>query len=192
VHEVADWRNLADFLSVYSEADEETTAERYRATGETNYKFAEYQYWYLRGNYEDDRFSGYDFQSSVTTGYGNRVWQPSEDTFLQLSIGAGYRFNKLEEVDPETGSRDEDQAIARFAGRFDFELSENALFRQELSAETGLEENNTISESITSVQANLIGELALKLAYRVKHTTDAPPGSESTDTETSISVLYGF
>lgn len=192
VHEVSDWRNLADFLSVYSQADDETTAERYRATAETNYKFAEYQYWFLRGNYEDDRFSGYDFQSSATTGYGNRVWQPSEDTFLQLAIGVGYRFNKLEQPDPETGSRDEDQPIARLAGRLDFELSENALFRQELSAETGLDDENTIAESVTSVQASLIGELALKLAYRVKHTTDAPPGAEKTDTETSISVLYGF
>jgi len=191
VHEVVEWRNIGDFRSVYSEAEDETTAERYRADLETNYKFDENQYWFLRGGYEDDRFSGYDFQSSATTGYGHRLMNWGERSFLDLSAGLGYRFNKLEEPD-EDGSRDEEEAIARLAAQFDFALSETSLFRQKLSSEIGLDENNVITESETSLQASVVGNLSLKVAYRVKHVSEAPPDSDDTDTETSLSLLYGF
>ncbi|HET8849695.1 MAG TPA: DUF481 domain-containing protein, partial [Marinobacter sp.] len=154
-------------------------------------KFADDQYWYLRGAYEDDRFSGYDFESTLTTGYGNRVWSLGERSFLDLSAGVGYRYNKLEMVNDQ-GEDTEEEAIARFAAQFDYELTANSLFRQKLSTEVGLDENNTISESVTSLQATIVGSLSMKAAFRVKHVSDAPEGADSTDTETSLSLLYGF
>lgn len=191
VYEEADWRNKGEFRSNFSETEDETTAEKYRGELQTDFKFEGSQYLFVRGSYEDDRFSGYDFQSSMTTGYGNRVWQRGERSFLDLSAGVGYRFNKLEEPD-EDGNRDEDEAIGRLAGQFDYALSENALFRQELSTEIGLDENNTITESETSVQAAVVGNLSMKVAYLVQHISDEPEGSDDTDTEISLSLLYGF
>jgi putative salt-induced outer membrane protein YdiY len=191
IHEVIDWRNIAEFSSNYSEAEDETTAERYKSSLETNYKFDESQYWFLRGTYDKDRFSGYDFESTATTGYGNRVWQRGKRSFLDLSAGAGYRYNKLEVVNSD-GEDVEKEPIARLAAQFDYALSENALFRQKLSTEIGLDENNVISQSETALKANVVGNLSMKLAYRVKHVSDAPAGSDSTDTETSIALLYGF
>ncbi|WP_430415413.1 DUF481 domain-containing protein [Marinobacter adhaerens] len=191
VHEVETWRNTGEFRTNYSETEDETTAEKYQAALETDYKFAENQYWFLRGSYEDDRFSGYDFESTVTTGYGNRVWNSGERSFLDLSAGVGYRYNKLDMLNAE-GEDTEEEAIARLAGQFDYALSENSLFRQKLSTEVGLDENNTVTESETSLQANVVGNLSMKAAFRVKHVSDAPAGSENTDTETSLSLLYGF
>ncbi|MTI99781.1 MAG: DUF481 domain-containing protein [Marinobacter adhaerens] len=191
IHEVETWRNTGEFRTNYSETDDETTAEKYLAALETDYKFAENQYWFLRGSYEDDRFSGYDFESSVTTGYGNRVWTSGERSFLDLSVGGGYRYNKLETVNAQ-GEDAEEEAIARLAGQFDYALSENSLFRQKLSTEIGLDENNTVTESETSLQANVVGNLSMKAAFRVKHLSDPPAGSEDTDTETSLSLIYGF
>ncbi|KPQ27561.1 MAG: putative salt-induced outer membrane protein [Marinobacter excellens HL-55] len=190
-HETETWRNTGDFRSRYTEAEDQTTAEEYKAALEADYKFDEQQYWFVRGAYEDDRFSGYDFESTLTTGYGNRVWQQGDRSFLDLSIGGGYRYNKLREDDVD-GSNTEEEAIARLAGQFDYALSESALFRQKLSTEIGLDENNTISQSETSLQSSIVGSLSMKLAYRVKHVSDAPAGSDKTDTETSLSLLYGF
>ena len=186
------WRNSGEFSTKYTEAEDETTAEEYRAALETNYKFDERQYWFLRGNWEDDRFSGYEFESSVTTGYGNRVWRSGKRSFLDLSAGAGYRYNKRMEVDPDTGRDVEEDAIARLAAQFDYGLSENSLFRQKLSTEIGLDDNNTISKSETSLQSSIMNNLSMKVAYRVKHVSDAPEDSESTDTELAVSLLYGF
>src|SRR5690554_5521310 len=191
IHETGTWRNSGDFSSKYTEADDETTAEEYRAALETDYKFDEQQYWFLRGSWENDRFSGYAFESTLTTGYGNRVWQAGERSFLDLSAGAGYRYNKLKQENPD-GRDVEEEAIARLAGQFDYALSDTALFRQKLSTEIGLDDNNTISQSETALQSNIVGSLSMKAAFRVKHVSDAPVGSDKTDTETSLSLLYGF
>lgn len=197
IHEVIDWRNIADFSSNYSKSEddatgeEQTTAEKYKAALETNYKFDESQYWFLRGTYEKDRFSGYSFESTATTGYGNRVWQRGERSFLDLSVGTGYRYNKLEVVNDD-GEDAEKEAIARLAAQFNYALSENAMFRQKLSTEIGLDENNVISQSETAIKANIMGNFSMKAAYLVKHVSDAPAGTDSTDTETSLSLLYGF
>ncbi|MBS3804112.1 MAG: DUF481 domain-containing protein [Oleiphilaceae bacterium] len=191
LHDATNWRNKGNLRTLFSETDDTTTAEKYEADAETNYKFSDRQYWFLRGSYDDDRFSGFDYRSSVTSGYGNRVWTAGERSFLDLSVGAGYRFARLAEVNDD-GERDEDEAIARLAGQFDYGLSDTALFRQKLSTEIGLSENDTITESETSIQASLMGNLSMKVAYLVTHLSDAPAGSASTDTETSLSLLYGF
>ena len=190
-HETTMWRNTGEFGSRYTEADDETTAEEYQAALESDYKFDEQQYWFVRGSWEDDRFSGYDFESTLSTGYGNRVWQVGERSFLDLSGGLGYRYNKLEEVNDD-GDDAEKEAIARLAAHFDYALSDTALFRQKLSTEIGLDENNTISQSETALQTSIVGSLSMKAAFRVKHVSDAPAGTEKTDTETSLSLLYGF
>ncbi|AMQ88342.1 MULTISPECIES: DUF481 domain-containing protein [Marinobacter] len=190
-HETQTWRNTGEFSSRYTETEDQTTAEEYKAALEADYKFDDNQYWFVRGSYEDDRFSGYDFESTLTTGYGNRVWQAGDRSFLDLSVGGGYRYNKLRQENPD-GRDVEEEAIARLAGQFDYALSETALFRQKLSTEIGLDENNTISQSETSLQSNIVGSLSMKAAFRVKHVSDAPVGSDKTDTETSLSLLYGF
>ncbi|SFM97414.1 DUF481 domain-containing protein [Marinobacter pelagius] len=191
IHEIEKWRNTGELSSKYSEAEGETTTEEYKATGQTDYKFAERQYWFLRGSYEDDRFSGYDFESTATTGYGHRVWESGERSFLDLSAGAGYRYNRLNEPNADRQNAEE-EAIARLAGHFDYALSENSLFRQKLSTEIGLDDNNTVSESETSLQSTVVGNLSMKVAFRVKHVSEPPEGAERTDKETSLSLLYGF
>lgn len=190
-HETQTWRNTGEFSSRYTEAEDQTTAEEYKAALEADYKFDDQQYWFLRGSYEDDRFSGYDFESTLTTGYGNRVWQAGERSFLDLSVGGGYRYNKLKE-DNADGRDVEEEAIARLAGQFDYAFSDTALFRQKLSTEIGLDDNNAITQSETALQTTIVGSLSMKAAFRVKHVSDAPAGSEKTDTETSLSLLYGF
>ncbi|WP_148863969.1 DUF481 domain-containing protein [Marinobacter fonticola] len=196
-HEVETWRNTAMVRSLYSEGEdpdtgeEEATAEKYQAEAETNYKFDPTQFLFLRGAYENDRFAAYDFQSSSTAGYGNRVWEDGERSYLDLKAGAGYRFNKLEEPNDD-GEDAEDGAVLRFAGAFHYALSPNAVFIQEVGSEVGLEDDNTITESLTAVQADIIGNLSMKVAYRLKHNSNAPSEAESTDTETSLTVLYGF
>lgn len=191
VHETARWRNSGDFSSRYSKTEGETTTEEYQAALEADYKFDDKQYWFVRGAWEDDRFSGYDFESTLTTGYGNRFWQVGERSFLDLSAGVGYRYNKLREIDAD-GDDVEEEAIARLAAQFDYAFTDTALFRQKLSTEIGMGDNNTISQSETALHTSIVGSLSLKTAFRVKHVSDAPAGSDKTDTETSLSLLYGF
>ena len=51
---------------------------------------------------------------------------------------------------------------------------------------------NTVNESVSALQANIVDNLAMKLAYRVKYTSDVPSDTDTTDPETTASVLYSF
>ncbi|MDI9244564.1 DUF481 domain-containing protein [Marinobacter sp. CHS3-4] len=190
-HEVAKWRNNAEIRTNYSETADNTTAEKYRLVSESDYKFSERQFWFVRGFYEDDRFSGYEFRSSLTTGYGNRVWSEGKRSFLDITLGAGYRLDKLEVPNSE-GTKDEDDLIGRLAAQYDQAMSETALFRQQVSAERGFDTDSTLIESETSLQANIVGSLSMKAAYRVQYFSEPPAEAEKTDTELSVSLLYGF
>ena len=52
IHETGTWRNSGDFSSRYTEAEDQTTAEEYKAALEANRKFDDHQYWFVRGSWE--------------------------------------------------------------------------------------------------------------------------------------------
>ncbi len=189
--ELEKWRNSGELSSLYSSTRGVTTAEQYSATGETNYKFSEQQFWFLRGAYDSQRFSGFRYRTSVSTGYGNRVWKSGKRSFLDLTAGAGYRYNRLEQPNA-SGEMAEKDPIGRFGLQFDYGLSPTALFRQKLNTEIGLSSQDTITESETSLQATVVNNISMKVAYRVKHFSNPPANSASMDTQTSLSLLYGF
>ncbi|MBJ7302295.1 DUF481 domain-containing protein, partial [Marinobacter salarius] len=40
--------------------------------------------------------------------------------------------------------------------------------------------------------ATVVGNLSMKAAYLVQHVSDEPEGADDTDTQVSVSLLYGF
>lgn len=184
------WRNTYTFASIYAESDDIKTEEQYRSSIQADYIFNDRQFWYLRGAYNKDLFSGYEYQSSASTGYGNRFWQEEDGSYLEASVGAGYRNNKIDE--DYTTDSSERTPIARFSATYEEHLSKTSLFKQELNSEISTENGSAISESISSLQANIVDNLAMKLSYRVKHSTDVPVDTKKISTETSVSVLYSF
>jgi putative salt-induced outer membrane protein YdiY len=161
----------------------ETSAERYRASAKTDYKFTENNYAFLTGSYEDDRFSGYDYQATVAAGYGRRLLQ-TERLLMEVEAGPGYRYNRL-----QAGGKEE-SAILRAFALFTAKLTETSTFKQELSVETGSDQ--TVTESLTSLQAGIIGALSMKAAFTLEHTSTVPEGTEKTETETALTLVYSF
>ncbi|MCO4785609.1 DUF481 domain-containing protein [Marinomonas atlantica] len=184
------WRTNYSLSSLYSSSDSDTTAEKYSGSVQSNYKFNTEEFWYVRGTYENDRFSGYRSKSTGSTGYGNRFWQASDGSYLEASAGVGYRDFA---IDRDSASGESDRGtFVRLAGTYEKHFTKTSLFRQELTSEISTSGGNTVNESVSSLQANLIDNLAMKLAYRVKYTSDVPANTETTDTETTASVLYSF
>lgn len=188
--ETIQWRTDYSLSSLYSSSDSETTAERYTGSVQANYKFDTEQFWYVRGAYEKDRFSGYRSKGSTSTGYGNRFWQHVDGSFLEASIGVGYRDFAIAK-DSIDGHSDRGSFV-RLAGTYENHFTPTSLFRQELNSEISTSGGNTVNESISSLQASLVDNLAMKLSYKVKYTSDVPSDTDTTDTETTASVLYSF
>ena len=76
------------------------------------------------------------------------------------------------------------------AAKYAWEVSENAAFQQLLSSEIGSE--STIYRSDSSIKATINGSLSMKVALTVKYNSVVPVDRDKMDTETSVTLVYGF
>ncbi|MFW6322935.1 MAG: DUF481 domain-containing protein [Guyparkeria sp.] len=182
-HEAIPWENKFRLEAYQADEDGEETASRVLGEHETNYALSDRDYLFgvLRGTY--DEFSGYDYQASAAAGYGRKIWV-SEKGYWDAEIGPGVRVAETNDNVRETN------AIARLSSGFEYRLSDNARFNQDVTMLSG--SDNTEIESITGVSASITDTLAMKLAYTVQHNTDVPADTENTDTYTSVNLVYDF
>ncbi len=177
------WRQTLRLDAVRASKEDDTTAERYVFEADTNYKLTEVAYLFGNLRYDKDRFSGFDFQRSTTGGYGRR-WRPTDQLLLELQGGAGVRQSRIE------GGKRENEDIVRGAFLLNWSLSENAEFQQRLTVEGG--EDNTLTESVTSLKTKIVRRLAMKLNLTVKRNSEVPANRKNTDTFTSVNLVYDF
>ena len=189
-HELPKWRHTLYLESDYTQQNQSTTAERYRGATQLDYKISRSNYTFTRLDYDHDRFSGYRYRASAAVGYGWRLWQRGED-FWDLSFGPGYRYSRLQEPDYR-GNIVQQSPIARLALRFQYHISPHALFKEEMNTQVSTRTGEAVSQTTTSLQANLEGNFALKVSYKVENDSQTPPGVKNTDTRTSFTLLYDF
>ncbi len=189
-HELPKWRHTMYLESDFTQQNQTTTAERYRAATQLDYKISRTNYTFTRLDYDHDRFSGYQYRASVAVGYGWRLWQQGED-FWDVSFGPGYRYSRLEAPDYR-GDLVQESPIGRFALRLQYHISPHAQFKEEMNTQISARTGEAVSQITTSLQANLEGNFALKVSYKVENDSQTPPGVKNTDTRTSFTLLYGF
>ena len=100
------WTHTLGFAGNYGNDGTDTTAQRWEVRGQSDYEFTEKTYWFGAGRYEDDRFSAYDYQASLSTGLGYRIID-NDRTKLWVQGGPGYRYAELR----ETGESEDVQAL---------------------------------------------------------------------------------
>ena len=166
-----------------SSQNDSKTAQKAYGVFQLDRKLTEVSSVFGRFAYEDDRFSGYDYQVDLTGGY-SRDFFKTDIHQLNGSLGLGFRQSELQ------NGTSEDEIIARLAANYLWKVSENATFKQAVSTQIG--DFSTISRSETSLSADVLDDLALKLALYIKHTSEVPVGRDKTDTETAMTMLYKF
>ncbi|WP_430460944.1 DUF481 domain-containing protein [Thalassolituus sp. LLYu03] len=183
-HKGLRWDSGLKLEALTSQEDDVTSKEKYAAALQLNRNFAENHYLALLAEYEDDRFSGYEYQSLVSAGYGYRAIH-EQDMALDLEAGPGYRYDRLDE-----GGVIEEGAVLRLAAKFFWTIREGVEFGQLVSMDDGAE--STVWKSETGLKSQINGSLATKLTYKVKHTSDVPEDSKNTDTEFGVTLVYSF
>lgn len=178
------WREAGRLELTRNRSDGVDTAERYFAQAKTDYKFDPNNYAFLLLSYEDDRFSGYDYQAVESIGYGRSVLK-GPAVKLDLEAGVGDRQSRQSDTKEE-----QSEGLLHLAGIFDWTISEQATFREELSSDIG--QDVTVTSSLTSLTTQVAGNLAAKLTFRVRSISDVPPDVDKTDTETTINLVYKF
>lgn len=165
-----------------------TSKEKYTAELKTEYSLDEFDYLTSNITYEDDRFSGFEYQYTFSVGYGYRAWN-DENGKLDLEIGPGYRRNVLDQRD-EDGDKVEDEAVGRAALNLEVNIGDNAKFTEVITVEGG--ESNVIYKSDMGLQSTLVGALAMKISYQVKYTEEVPEDTENTESQVGVTLVYSF
>ncbi len=188
------WRHAVDIKTVFGSAEDsvtsevETSAEKYSIEGKTDYKYSKESYAFVLANYENDRFSDNDYQTSVSAGRGYG-FSMSETSSLKLEVGVGYRETKKEDILAIAGESI-GETIFRIAGNYSWDITKTSKFEQKISSDIG--DENTVTKSYTGLSANVAENLALKLSITATHQSEVTLGTEELDTITAFTLVYNF
>lgn len=191
------WINTFFVGALYGENAEFSTAERYEAKYQLDYKINDRLSWFgaLRG--EQDRFSGFVYQLTASTGASYKFID-TPVTQLQASLGAGYRSLKSETlirtdagevIDRIEGETDSDPVMT-LSSDYAHNFTETTRITNKLLVESGSE--NTAVQNDLALQVSMTKTLALAVGFGVRYNTDPPPLSEDTDLLTTINLVYNI
>ena len=176
------WTHTFGAAGNYGSDGQLTTAERWELRAQSDYTFTEKTYWFGAARYEDDRFSNFEYQVSVSTGVGYKFID-TERTKFWVQGGPGYRYAELS----DTGTKD-DGTILRGDLGFEHQLTETTKIVERFLVESG--SDNTYVQNDLGVEVLITGSLGLRVGYQVRNNSDVLPGVEKTDTLTTVGLLY--
>ena len=193
--EVDKWKNAFGLAGMYASDDIGTTAQRWEALTQSDYSFTPKTFWFGAARYEDDEFSGFEYQAIISTGLG-RKFIDTETTKFVGTAGVGYKFFETRDTYDVTGpvpllvAEGESDNEAVFRGTLDFShaLTDTTKLLDKLLVESGAE--NTFIQNDIGIQVKISDKLALAAAYSVRYNSDPPPGFGSTDTLTTLNLVY--
>jgi len=177
------WHHRFAGLAVRSSTSNVTTAEAYGLNWKTDYDISDTTYWYGLVAWDEDQFSAYDQQIREALGYGRHFIQ-SERHELNGEVGLGLR-----QADLRDGTT-QDDTILRLSGEYVWTISDTSRFAQTLAIEGG--SDNRYTEATSSLGVDINDALALVVSYTIKSNSDVLPGTEETDTYTSVTIEYSF
>ncbi|HJV02851.1 MAG TPA: DUF481 domain-containing protein [Burkholderiaceae bacterium] len=191
--ELEDWSNEY-VASAYFKEDEthnaagqtvrERSAERYSLSAKAAYKLLEEgEKMFVLGSHVGDRFGAYSSYSTLGVGHGSR-WYTDEDKSVDVEIGPGYFSGR------RAGGEIEQGFTIRGAAALKWQVSDAAVFTQNLSVERGTSNVHSLAESALRTKIN--STMQMKAAFSVRNDTDVPADKKNTDTQTSVTLVYSF
>jgi putative salt-induced outer membrane protein len=195
VREINKWKYTLGTTGLYGKSQEITTAQHVDGRFQADKAFAERMFWFGALRYEDDRFSGFDYQTTATTGLG-RKFIDTDATKLTIQVGVGFRALRPETtVRDDTGlivaripgERDQD-AVANGALTFSHAINDHMKVIESLLVESG--EANTLTRNDLSLEVKMIRTLALSLGVSVRHNSVPRNALKRTDTLTTVNLVY--
>jgi putative salt-induced outer membrane protein len=180
---------------LYGETGDATTAQRWDARWQTDWKITERAFWFGGIRYEDDSFSGFAYQATATTGAGYAFFD-SPTTQLRMQIGGGYRNLRSELLllganDIVTG-RIKGDTTSDFVGngqvKYEHGLTDSTKVLNVLLLESG--QSNTLVQNDLSLQVKMNEVLALAVGYSIRNNSNPPVALAKTDTFTTVNFVY--
>jgi putative salt-induced outer membrane protein len=190
---VEQWKHAFGAAAIYAATDGITTGQRWEVHEQTDYNFSPESFWFGAGRYEDDRFSGFNYQATVSTGLG-RHFIDTDATKFSGTAGVGYKFFETKDVFDDTGTvllqkgGTDNEVVFRGTLEYSHTLTGTTKLLEKLLVEAG--SSDTFVQNDLGIQVQMTDVLALAAAYSVRHHTDPPLGFGKTDTLTTLNLVY--
>lgn len=175
------WTHKLELEALKSVANDVRSAEKYRIEAQSDYDLSERSYAFGNVNWENDNFSGLNYQASAAVGLGYKVIK-TDEMKLNLELAPGYRITEDE------NNNTEEDAIVRAAETFSWKLSKTSTFDQYLKIEAG--DSNTETRFGLALTSKVAGDLSMKVSHDIVHNSDVPAGTDKTDRESAITLVY--
>lgn len=194
-HERTDWRHSVGVAGLYGRTTEATIAARWNARWQTDRRYPSGAYWFTGLRYEDDQFSGFDYQGTLSTGAG-REFINNEATKLRGQLGVGYRqlrtelltFDAAGVVIARADGEEQSEVIGNGALSFEHAFNDSTKMLNTLSCESG--RSNTRARNELALQVKMNATLAIAVGFAVTNNSDPPLELEHTDMLTTLNLVY--
>lgn len=182
--ELERWKHGFGIAALRSSSEDVLTAERYGANWQSDFKINDRSFWFGGLRYEQDEFSGFDYQASATTGYGYKFID-RDAVKLAGQLGAGYRRSKNAVTFATEG-----EGIVTGQLAYEHQLTPTTKLIDKLVVESG--SDNTFASNDLSLQVSMTERLALSFGIAVRYNSDPPAGLKSTDTLTTVNLVVAL
>jgi len=170
-----------------------TTDQKWTITSQTNYTLDNSEKNYVYGNiwYEENDFSSFIEQSSISTGWG-RHWYKTNTASLWGDIGPGFKRDQIRSTENEP-KKTITSWIIQAQALYIRKLGEHVVLKQSLSAKQAIKTGeNSIYNAETSITTKLISTLQLKFTFTLNYNTDIEDKKKNLDTQTAVTLVYSF
>jgi putative salt-induced outer membrane protein len=197
IYVVDAWKHELQLAGLYGKSNDFVSAENLDAQWQSNYNFTNRLFAFGSLHYADDKFSGFQYQETVSAGAGYSIVKLADAT-LDAQVGVGYRRLRPElldkdadgdvvsrtPLDVETGA----VATANIKGMYAFNSSTK--LTEVVAVESG--SDNTLLQNDLGLQVNMSKALAITVGYEVRHNSSPPAGLVKTDSQVTFNLAYAF
>ena len=169
---------------LYSENDENTSANKYNIELDYNHMINEKLYSYMGINYIKDELSDYDYRLNIGPGLGYKLIEDEIQT-VDIQGGLDYAYDKY-----KSGIKD-NYLAGRTELNYKYKFSPNLDFKQMLSYLASFEDANkyfVVSDS--AFEVNMTKNLSLGVSYNMDYTNQTQ--KEKLDKKFLTSLIVDF
>lgn len=177
------WKHNLNLNAVRTESNGNLDAEAYLLKFQSNYRLSDKHYLFSRFKYEDDKLTNFNYQSSISGGYGITIFN-TKTTGLTLDGGVGVRQNEI-----RTNNETTREPIGVGQMIYFRKIGSHTKFSQEFVLDIG--GDDIYSESLTGLKVSITNAIAMKLSYLIKNHSDSGD-QKKTDAISAVTLVYDF
>lgn len=182
--EIDNWKHSLEMAALRATSGGVKSADRYMAGWQSDYKINARTFAFGGLRYEKDKFSGFDYQATASTGIGYKFYD-TDKIKLSGQAGVGYRRIK-DDISGDTSGN------AVFVAGFDYDNTLTATTKvvDKFHLESG--SDNTLLSNFIGLEVKMNTALALSVGLDARQNTKPPAGKKKTDTVSTVNLVYAF